>query len=231
MFEHRSYLPSLAFCTGSVAYLHHVMSRGYAVRKNVVFGGLCLAAAVFSVFTVQRNHLYSSRLSIWNDTVKKSPDKYRPYAALGTVYLEKRLYDQAILCFVKSLELNPEYIESYLSLGSIYLTLGMPHEAINLYEQYLSSHRPEPSLLPNLALAYADSGMLQEAIDTMKLALHVVDEDVQQLGFIAELNLRMGNVHEAQRYLAQARETDHNDPDVDLSTSLNRLEAQIQARM
>jgi tetratricopeptide (TPR) repeat protein len=227
MFEHRTYLPSLAFCTGSVAYLHHVMSRGSVFQRNAIIGGLCLAVLVFGVLTVQRNQTYSSRLSIWSDTVKKSPNKSRPHFALGAIYHESQLYDQAILCFEKSLALNPDYIEPYISLGSLYLDLGMPQDTIELYETYLTTHSPSLNILKNLALAYVKSDMLQEAIATMRLVLNIADKDVQLLGFFAELNLRAGNIQEAKLYLAKAREADKNDTTVDMSTSLDLLEKLI----
>ncbi|MDA8413793.1 MAG: tetratricopeptide repeat protein [Desulfobacteraceae bacterium] len=223
MFEHRSYLPSLAFCTGSVAYLHHLIARGGPLQRKAVIAGLSLVVLVLGATTVRRNLVYSSRISLWSDTIKKSPAKSRPYFSLGCVYRDKHLYDQAILCYGKAIALDPAYVEPYLSLGDLYLQLDMPRDAIETYNSYLLEHRPGPRILANLAWAYAKAGMLDEAIDIMTLVLQADGNKVGFLGFMADLYQRAGNSTEARYYLDKAREADINDPTVNKLPLLERL--------
>ncbi len=46
------------------------------------------------------------------------------YYKMGSAYLQKREFDQAILLFNKSLETNPEYAEAYISRGRGYYFRG-----------------------------------------------------------------------------------------------------------
>lgn len=228
MFEHHSYLPSIAFCTGIVAYLHHVVNIDSIFRRNAVIVGLCMVSLIFGALTIKRNHIFSSRISIWSDTLKKSPNKFRPHYAVGKAFYRLGKYDQAILHFVRSLALNPDYVEPYVAIGAIYLDLEMPQSAIELYENYLASHQPEPRILMNLSLAYMTSGRLQQAIDTVKLALKIKNDDVKMLSLLAELNLYAGKIQRAQLRLAQAREVDINDPTIDMTSLHNRIQGMIQ---
>lgn len=234
MYEHRSYLPSLAFCVGSVAYLHNLIPISRPFRINVLIIGLCLATAVFGILTTQRNHIYRSRISLWSDTVMKSPDNYRAYYGLGSAYLDNQMIDQAISCFWKSQSLNPVFVDTYLSLGQIYLELGMPQTSINVYKQYLSlasSKSPKRRILKNLAWAYVNSGKLREALDTTTFFIKIYGDDLPLISFHAELNLRSGNISEAQRFIAKARKMDRIDNTIDLSSKLLILEKLVQKQL
>jgi tetratricopeptide (TPR) repeat protein len=227
MVEHRTYLPSLALCTGSVAYLHHAMAAGGVFRRNTLVGGLLLVAFVYGVLAVQRNHVYSSHISIWEDTAAKSPNKFRPYLELGNAYWSGERYDDAIRCYKKSLELKPEFINPLNSLAGLYLSQGNPQEAIKLSEKFLEKYPPNNMLISNLAMAYVELGKLQKAADTIRIFLDMKMGDAYLLSFYSELNLHLGNISEAQLYLAKARAEDKMDPTVDLSSSCNKLEKKI----
>jgi len=227
MFEHRSYLPSAAFFTGSVAYINHVAASKGALHKNAAIGGLCLFALILSAATVQRNQLYSSRISLWKDTIKKSPNKARPYLSLGNSYLDNKQYDEAISCFDRSLDLNPKYIEAYVALGGAYLKMEMPQKTVDIYEEYLGLFPPTKGILMNLAWAYSQVERYSEAIDLFKLVLHTDGNNVGVLGYLAELKYRVGKYDKARLYLLKAMKADQEDPTVDLSNMIDPLNEQI----
>lgn len=230
MFEHRTYLPSLAFCTGSVAYLHHATSRECSFLRPAMLGGLCLVAIILGGLTVQRNHVYSSRMTLWTDTVNKSPNKFRPNYALGYVLSNKAQDDQAIIYFKKAMSLDPSRVEAYISLGAVYLRSGMPNEVIRLYGEYLESYPPDTRLYTNLAMAYAQLNKLEEAIDIIDLVLTKRHYDPNLLSFMSELHLRVGHMGKAREFLAKARSQDEKDPTVNLAVTLNTLEGLIIER-
>jgi tetratricopeptide (TPR) repeat protein len=227
MFEYRSYLPSVAFFTGSVAYLNHLTARRGVFYKYAAIGGLCLFALVFSGATVQRNQIFTSRISLWQDTIKKSPGKARPHLALGNAYLDNKQYDESILCFNKALDLNPDYLEAYESLGAIYLQLDMPLKTVELCEQSLEKFPPNKLILLNLAVAYSKLDNYSESINLLKQVLSTDSNNAGVLGFLAELKFRTGNYEKAQLYLAQAMKADQADPTVDLSNMIFPLEEQL----
>lgn len=227
MLEHRTYLPSLAFCTGSVAYIQHLVADGNIRRKNLMIAGLCLVSLIYAGVTIRRNQVYSSRIALWNDTVRKSPYKYRPRYALATSYVEKKAYDKAIRSFKRALSIEPGSMETNLALGALYLQLNRPDAARELYEKYLDSYQAEPRILTNLAYTYMKLGMYRESMDTMNIILPVAENSVRMLGLLAELNLHVGNLQDARSYLEKAREADRNDTRIDMTNELNTLEKQI----
>lgn len=224
MSEHRSYLPSLAFCTGLVTHVNSLRLRYPPAWSARIIMGLCLVSALFCLLTIQRNNIYSSRLSLWSDTASKSPNKARPALALGNIYEEMRQYEDAISWLNKSIDLNPHYIEPYLSLGSLYQDLSMQSDAINLYEKYLASNAPNLRVLANLALAYQEANMPLVAIDALKRAL-VLDPTDETLNLILAEHLYLLNRNiDARRYLAKARERDKANPLNDISAAIKMLE-------
>jgi adenylate cyclase len=68
----------------------------------------------------------------------------RAHATLGTVYLWKKQYDQAIAEAERAIALDSNFAEAYTSLGEILKFAGRPEEAIGLIEKAmrLNPHYP-----------------------------------------------------------------------------------------
>jgi len=227
MFEHRSYLPSVAFFTGTVAYFSHAVAGRKEVCKRAALVSLWLMALTFGLLTIQRNKTYSSNISLWQDTVKKNPGKARPNLALGNAYLNDKQYEKALPYLEKSLELAPKYTEAHLSMGSAFQQMGMPQKAIEIYEAYLEKFPPDLTMQMNLSLAYAEMGWYPQAIDLLQQLETKNYATAGVLGLLSELNLRMGKHVNALSYLVRAMKADQEDPTVDLSDILEPLRKKI----
>ena len=132
----------------------------------------------------------------------------------------------AIAWISKAIQINPDYIEPYISLGFLYQELGRNSDAIGVYGAYLESHGPERRILSNLALAYFDAGMPNEAVSTLQTAL-TIDPDDEMLHLIMAEHLYMlGRIKESSSYLAEARELDRENPITDVSGLIKMLEQQ-----
>jgi len=224
MSEHRTYLPSLAFCSGITAYLFKLCRDGGPVWKRRMTFAACAILGVFSLLTVQRNQVYSSRLSLWSDTAAKSPHKARPALALGNAYHDMGQPEPAIDWLKRSISLNPDYKEAYLSLGTLFSSLGRNLEAVGLYESYLESHPPGRRILSNLALAYYEVDMPAEAIACLDAALQI-DPDDEMLNIVmAEHLLVLGRDEEAREYIERAKELDTLNPLVNIGGLISMLE-------
>jgi tetratricopeptide (TPR) repeat protein len=179
---------------------------------------------LFGLLTVQRNHVYRSRLSLWSDTAAKNPDKARPALALGNVYQEMRYNDLAAFWLKRAINLKPDYKEPYLSLGSLYQELGRNPEAIGVYETYLKKNPPGRRILSNLALAYSDIGMRDDAIFCLKLAIQMDPDDEMLHIILAENFFVLGRMEEAQEYMDKAQELDLRNPLNDYSGIIKMVE-------
>jgi protein O-mannosyl-transferase len=88
--EHRMYLPFLGLALVCVEFLRRLEWKTAA-------GISAAAIALCCVLTYQRNQVWSSELALWQDTVKQSPNKYRPrfQLAYALQYQENRCADAA----------------------------------------------------------------------------------------------------------------------------------------
>jgi protein O-mannosyl-transferase len=92
--------------------------------RPVRFGANGLALALVMLlcfFTYQRNLLYYAEVSLWSDTVQKSPNKARPHNNLGHAYAMRGDWDQAIEEFRVAARLDPDYALAKKNLRDAYL--------------------------------------------------------------------------------------------------------------
>ncbi len=66
--------------------------------------------------TVLRNQVYANEISLWQDTVTKSPNKARAHNNLGHAYLLALRYDEARNEFTTALELDPQLYQARYNL-------------------------------------------------------------------------------------------------------------------
>jgi len=76
---------------------------------------------VLSTFTYQRNTLYRDQLSLWTDTVAKSPHKARPHNNLGHAFALLGEWDRAIDEFRIAAQLDSDYVLAQDNLRDAYL--------------------------------------------------------------------------------------------------------------
>ena len=82
---------------------------------------------VLSLLTYQRNLLYRDEVSLWSDTVRKSPAKARPHNNLGHAYAMQGDWEQAIEEFRIAARLDPDYALAKKNLRDAYLhPVGRP---------------------------------------------------------------------------------------------------------
>ncbi len=125
IFEHRMYLPMVGL---SLAITTRMFDRINNTRVFMVF--FVLIIAVLSVLTFQRNKVWQSEQSLWEDIITKSPAKAKPHSNLGTIYFENRRYDDALEMFNKAITFLPEYSRAYNNRAAVYIQMNKPELAI-----------------------------------------------------------------------------------------------------
>ncbi len=123
--EHRLYLPAVGFSV-CCATLINKASRGAA--RNII---IVLIIALFSLGTVKRNIVWNNSIGLWQDTVKKSPNKARAYYNLGIEYAQEKRFGEAIIQFKKSTKILPNHLPSHLMMGKIYKEEGIYRDVVN----------------------------------------------------------------------------------------------------
>ncbi len=167
-------------CFGSTSHV----SRPLVSRLLIVL--LVLIAGVLAVATYQRNELWGDKISLWEDTVRKSSANALVHYNLGTHYQENNMPDKAIEQYLIAVRLNPDYAEAYNNLGNIYKDNNMPDKAI---EQYLIAVRLKPDYADahyNLGVIYQSLKMFDRAIEHYLIVTKLKPESVEarnNLGF------------------------------------------------
>lgn len=92
--------------------------------RVVRFGTNSVALAIvllLCLFTFQRNLLYHDEVSLWSDTVRKSPNKARASNNLGHAYAMQDDWDRAIEEYRAAARLDPDYALAKKNLRDAYL--------------------------------------------------------------------------------------------------------------
>jgi tetratricopeptide (TPR) repeat protein len=195
VFEHRLYLPSI-FVSVAAAVLVYRFIKPNRVRV-IVF---CAAAVLLGLWTYERNKVYSNAVTLWQDCVNKSPQKYRPHINLGNVLKDSGKVTEAIEHFNKAMALKGESAEIYNNLGNVYRKIGRIEESIRYYKKALGMKRNFWKARYNLAVALAEQGETDEAIAEYRKALKLGPEDIDTLNNLGLLLAKQGKNNEATGY-------------------------------
>jgi Flp pilus assembly protein TadD len=170
--ERYLYLPSFGF----VLLIALTLSWAKAVKPGLASGLVIISlvvAVVYSVGTVTRNAVWRDDLTLFSDTVKKSPDTAMPHLSLGTAYIKQNRVDEAVNEFMASLKLKPDYAEAHNDLGIAYLKQDRLDEAVNEYITALKLKPDYAKAHANLGIAYGKQDLLDEAVNQFIAALRL----------------------------------------------------------
>ncbi|HBG61989.1 MAG: hypothetical protein A2Y03_01115 [Omnitrophica WOR_2 bacterium GWF2_38_59] len=159
IFEHKLYLLSVGFIIFSCAILFRAIKP---FKKFVIT--VCIVAFVFSCLTYLRNNIWKDEISLWEDTVKKSPNKLRPLINLAKAYLKQDDFEPAIIYLNKALELNPNSYKAYNNRGVFYRLKGR-------YDLAMEDFNKAIALDPSFSLTYGNRGVLLQKVGRDDLAL------------------------------------------------------------
>lgn len=164
---HRTYMPFIGMMLLATCLLDRL--REIQALRHVIPAVVVAATSALSWATIVANDVWKSELSLWEDTVRKSPGKHRVWSNLGVAYSDSGREDKAVDCFEKALQIEPRFHSGALNLSNSLLKLNRPHEALRhtlkLTDSAASSGRPgDEKVLFTHASALAATGNLTEAI-------------------------------------------------------------------
>jgi Tfp pilus assembly protein PilF len=202
IFEHRLYLPSVGVCsaagTGGVLAAGWLQGRRKSAGRvvMVILGGVVLA---LTAATYARNGLWKSELTLWQDVVRKSPEKARPHNNLGHSYKSQGLFDQAIKHYRIAVILNPGLQKAHYNLGFAYKFKGLIDKAIEHYKIAVKLNPEIPEVHNNLGNAYRSKGLIERAIQHYQTAIELNPD-------YPDPYVNLGNVFQSQGLTEKAIE-------------------------
>ena len=172
IFEHRVYLPSVGFFLACVMGLAMLVERiNSKVTVKVIVAGVITAVIMLGSITYGRNRVWQNAITLWEDVVMKSPEKFRPHNNLGKAYAEQNRFDEAISAYKTALQLKPDYAIAYNNLGTAHIQQRRLAEAISAYKTALQLKPDYAEAHYNLGTAYFKVSRWDDAISEYKTAL------------------------------------------------------------
>lgn len=161
--ERRMYLPML----GLLLILVDLVSR-LKVDRKILAGASVLVLLVAAAVTHARAEVWSNPVSLWEDTVRKSPNKARDHQQLALAYYDQGRFDQAAAEYQKAAALElPDY--------GMLLDWALAYDGVGQSDNALAKLRQAASLAPT-AHVYSQIGMVYGKRGQMKEAMEALDQ-------------------------------------------------------
>jgi tetratricopeptide (TPR) repeat protein len=192
VFEHRTYLPSMLVSVVAVSLAYRLIKHrwlGVAV--------VCSVAVVFSFWTYARNSVWSDEVVLWQDCVKKSPQKARPHNNLGFALMEQGKIDEVIGHYRQALRIKPDYAEAHNNLGHALIERDEFDKGISHFSEGL---RLECELKDRLMAR----GMLDKVARNPHKALRSEPDLKDLLNSLGVARFKEGKIKEAASYYRAA---------------------------
>ncbi len=159
--EHRLYLPMAGYSVFLAGAAYYLFGKNN-IKSMVII--LSLIVAFNSFLTCQRNKIWRDDLTLWNDTVHRSPHKARAYGNRGMEYFKEGALAKAMADLNKAIEINPNYVKAYNNRGLVYFKQGDLDQAIADYSKAIEIDPRLAEAYSNRGLAYYDQGKFTQAI-------------------------------------------------------------------
>ncbi|MDA8084224.1 MAG: tetratricopeptide repeat protein [Nitrospiraceae bacterium] len=224
IFEHRIYLPSVGFFMAvSVIVMHisHLIFRRANMLKIIV--PALIIVVPLSIGTYVRNDVWTDEIKLWDDVVKKSPDKPIGYNNRGNAYAKVGDYQRALEDMSRAISFFPKNVQelnkwenadmtpsnmskTYSGRGDVYIALG---DNVKAREDFKKAKdifvRPPMDVDGVLRMAdiYAKKGAFKHAFEEYDMILEWDPENIRALNDRANAYSRTKRFPEAIRDLTR----------------------------
>ncbi|MBU9888542.1 MAG: tetratricopeptide repeat protein [Candidatus Omnitrophica bacterium] len=203
IFEHRMYLP-MAGCAVAVSAAAWLMLRQKS--RYLIFGVLVVSA--LSLLTVRRNETWKDKLTLWQDNVRKAPERGSVRYSLGLAYAELGQHGDAMREFQRALDLGYAHGRVYFSRARVWEALQKKDAAIRDYETGLGLDPEFVPALNNLGTLWAEQKRFDRALLMYQRASELAPANPQILANLGTTYAQMGRNEQAALILELALRID-----------------------
>jgi tetratricopeptide (TPR) repeat protein len=221
--EHTVYFPSIGLFS-AVGFLF--VTFYYRSGAHLKYPAKVACLGFFSVLIIQlgfltlnRNLVWQNSMLLWQDAVRKSPQKARPHLNLGNAYMSSGRLNLAIHEFQTALSLDRTNAEAWNNLGLAWTRMGLFDKAIKAFNDSIALKHFNPDAYNSLGFALISQGRYEAAIEMLKKALTMRPNDAiicANLGFVYS---RIQDHEKACQYLELSV---HLDPNYETGAKLYR---------
>ncbi len=161
------YIPLLGMCLAAGYGMKYLCSKKKALAAVLFI--LCLL--IFGTMTHARNYVWNNELSLWNDVVKKSPEKATGYYNLGVVYQDRDELDEAVRQYSLALQKDPAHALANINLGIVYYSIGSIDKSIKQFSEAIEHNPGFSKAHYNLGRVFHSRGNVKEAVEQYETAI------------------------------------------------------------
>jgi len=202
--EARMHLPLAALAAGLAG-----AAWRWGGRSGVAAVALLAVAGGFA--TWERNTVFGSALTLWQDTVVKAPANPRAHHQLGNALAAAGRLDDAVLSYETALPLAPGDAALHVSLAGVLLQLGRPGEAVAEFQAAVRADPGSASAQVGLAAALVRLGRRDEANAHYEAATRLGVNAAEGRRLFGRALAEVGEIDEALVYLEEAVALDPQD--------------------
>lgn len=162
--ERRLYLPMLGALMVLAAVLQTVR-----LEKRRLAAGMCAVAVILAALTWQRNQVWASDISLWEDTVHKSPGKARAHFQLAHTYYANGRFQDAVRQYAETARLEKPDYGLLVDWGLACDDAGQPEQALDKFRE-AAALEPSAHVYTQVARLYAKRSQWPEALAALARA-------------------------------------------------------------
>jgi tetratricopeptide (TPR) repeat protein len=188
-----------------------VICLAVGVIYRYLGAGVLKIAAVFALMilggvTWQRSGLYKDAETLWNDTLRKTPNCVMAHTNLGNILQLQGRINEAIGHFHQALQdkTSPDYTKALYNMARTSSLQGRFDEAINYYREVLQINPNYAEAHNGLGTTLSKMGKFDDAITHYRKALQIKPALTEVYANLGNALLEKGNPGEAIDYLQQA---------------------------
>ena len=199
IFEHRCYLPSVGIFLVFMVWLTEHL------RKSRAWTVLVLLVLTFSYLTYQRNKVWATEISLWQDINRKAPQKERPYVHLGVAYLMAGNYKEALEKLTQAIRVDPSNYEAFHNRGIVYGEINHLDLALADFNKALSLNNRSAETFNGRGTIYEKMGRLPQAFADYSRAIELDSHKGGAYANRANILIRTGHYAQALKDLTAAQ--------------------------
>ena len=157
-----------------------------------------------NAFTLHSKGRVKEASEIYNFLIKNKYFDPRIFNNLGTIYLQLREFDKAILLFEESIKKFPGSLEPYTNLANVFLKKGNRDAAEKYLKKAIEINPKFLKAYSNLASIYVGEGNLRSAELILKRSIEINPKDINSLVNLGCVLRDLGNPKQAERFLKSA---------------------------
>jgi len=230
MAERYLYLPLIGYCLAIAVILIDAVDRikieNKEIKKKIKIISVPALFLFYAFFTTTRNPVWKDDLTLWTDTIKKSPDSENANNNLGALYYLKGELDKAESYYKRAVEINPLADTYHLNLGLLYMKKGLIDEAVTQFKKAIELYPSNYLSNYYLGQCYEKKKMNEDALVHYKKAVDLNPNYVNAYSRSANICMILNKYNEAVELLGKALSLDPNN--VNLKINLNRAKEMMK---